>query len=246
MRVLILAAGYGTRLYPVIQDTAKPLLPVASRPIIDYLLEKTQPLPDLREVVVVTNEKFYKDFLDWAELHKDFPAPIVVMNDGTTSPEDRLGAVGDILFVLKNSRKKDALFVLGGDNLFDYSLGEFIRFAQGKAPHVSIGLYDIRDLKAASNFGVVQMNDQSRIELFEEKPSRPRSTLIAMCSYFFPEPSQPLIFDYVAKSKKTDKSGDYIHWLTEMDQVFGFKFEGEWYDIGSIETYRSAQEKFKV
>ncbi len=246
MRVLILAAGYGTRLYPVIKDTAKSLLPVASRPIIDYLLEKIQPLPDLRELVVVTNEKFHSDFLDWAGLHKDFPVPIIVMNDGTTSPDDRLGAVGDILFVLKNSRDKDDLFVLGGDNLFDYSLGEFIRFAKGKAPHASIGLYDIGDIKAASKFGVVQMNAQSRIEFFEEKPPRPRSTLIAMCSYFFPVQSQSLMFDYVAKSNKTDKSGDYIHWLTETDEVFGFKFEGEWYDIGSIETYRSAQERFKV
>ena len=242
----MLAAGYGTRLYPLIKDTAKPLLQVGSQPIIDYLLEKIQPLPGLKEVVVVTNEKFHADFLDWAALHKDFPVPITVMNDGTTSPEDRLGAVGDILFALTHLPEKDDLFVVGGDNLFDYSLEEFICFAQGKTPHVSIGLYDIGNIKAASKFGVVQMDDEHRIQIFEEKPAQPRSTLIAMCSYFLPVASQALIFDYVAVSEKTDKSGDYIHWLTESDAVFGFKFQGKWYDIGSIETYQEAQERFKV
>ncbi|HOY09697.1 MAG TPA: nucleotidyltransferase family protein [Candidatus Omnitrophota bacterium] len=246
MRVLILAAGYGTRLYPLIKDTAKPLLQIASRPLIDYLLEKIRPLPALREVVVVTNEKFYADFQDWATLHKDFPVPITVMNDGTTSPEDRLGAVGDTLFVLKHLRGQDDLFVLGGDNLFDYALEEFIRFAHGKAPHASIGLYDIGDIKEASKFGVVQMDAQNRIQVFEEKPPHPRSTLIAMCSYFFPVQSQALISDYVAELNKTDKAGDYIHWLTETDTVFGFKFQGKWYDIGSIETYQKAQERFNV
>ena len=173
MKVLILAAGYGTRLYPLIKDTAKPLLPVASRPIIDHLLDKIQPLPDLQEVVVVTNEKFYADFLDWAILHQDFPVPITVMNDGTTSPEDRLGAVGDILFVLKQLQKIDDLFVLGGDNLFDYSLEDFIRFAQGKDSQVSIGLYDIGNIQEASKFGVVQMDQDNRILVFEEKPPQP-------------------------------------------------------------------------
>ncbi len=246
MKALILAAGYGTRLYPLIKDTAKPLLKIGPQPLINYLLDKLRPLPHLNELVVVTNEKFHADFISWKEQQKDFPAPITIINDGTTSPEDRLGAVGDILYAFKNIKQPDDVLVVGGDNLFDYSLEDYVLFAEQKRPHVSIGLYDIGDLKEASKFGVVQMDKDSRITVFEEKPEHPRSTLIAMCSYYFPVDSQKLIFDYVRQSQHTDKAGDYIHWLTERNTVFGFKFQGKWYDIGSIETYQKAQERFKV
>ena len=88
------------------------------------------------------------------------------------------------------------------------------------------------------------LGDQ-RVSSFEEKPEHPRSTLIAMCSYYFPRDSVGKVLDYVRQSQKTDKAGDYIRWLTETDAVYGFKFAGKWYDIGSIESYQEAQEKFK-
>jgi len=197
MKVLILAAGYGTRLYPLIKDTAKPLLPIAGRPLINYLLDEVRGLADLREVFVVTNKKFFADFERWANENADFPAKIRVINDGTTSPEDRLGAVGDIHFVLKNNPIEDDLLIIGGDNLFDFDLQKYIRFAQAQTPAATIGLYDIGDRQEARKFGVVELDAKGKVLVFEEKPDHPRSTLIAMCFYYFPQSSLPLIMQYV-------------------------------------------------
>ena len=245
MKALVLAAGYGTRLYPLVQNTAKPLLPVGNRPLIDYILDEIHAIPDLREVLVVTNNKFCGDFEKWAAAKKDFSAPIQVINDGTNSPDDRLGAVGDIHFVLKNYPPGDDLLVVGGDNLFDFDLKGFITFAKVKVPAVSIGVYDIAGREDARKFGVVEMAADGRIRCFEEKPQQPKSSLIAMCFYYFPQPSFALMKKYIQESHMTDKAGDYIHWLTEQGPVYAFPFCGNWYDIGSIETYKEVQEKFK-
>ena len=244
MKVLILAAGYGTRLYPLIKDTPKPLLPIADKPLIDHALDKVKPLSDLKEVIVVTNAKFYSHFLDWSQ-KKEFPVPITVVNDGSTSPDDRLGSVGDINYVLESNPIEDDLLVLGGDNLFDYELVEYQEFAKNKRPHVSIGLYDIGIIEEATQFGVVAIDPNGKITSFEEKPSSPKSSLIAMCFYYFPQETLRCVSEYLRQTDKADKAGEYIHWLAREKAVYGFKFQGKWYDIGSIEAYHEAQDCFK-
>lgn len=246
MKVLILAAGYGTRLYPITLDKPKPLLDISGKPLINYLLDKVRDDGDLSEVVVVTNEKFYAEFECWAESQKDFPAPITIVNDHTQSPEDRLGSIGDIKYTLDQLAVEEDLLVLGGDNLFDYALDGYISFAKQKAPAATIGLYDIGVLEDATRFGVVELHQDQRIKAFEEKPHQPRSTLIAMCSYYFPQQSLGLINEYISETYQLDKAGDYIHWLVEKGDVYGFQFNGTWYDIGSLESLEEAQQKFRA
>ncbi len=246
MKVLILAAGYGTRLYPIVRDTPKPLLEIQGSPLINYLVEKVKDIAGLSEILVVTNDKFFNDFTVWSKGFSGLKAKVTIVNDGTKTPEDRLGSIGDIDFVLKNQHINEDLFVLGGDNLFDYGLGDFVKFAQAQVPNVSIGLYDIHDQNAATRFGVVELCAESRKVLsFEEKPATPRSTLIAMCSYYFPKESLGLLHEYLNETHKADKAGEYIHWLVEKKEVYGFEFEGSWYDIGSVESLQEAQEKFR-
>jgi len=245
MKILILAAGYGTRLYKISKDTPKPLLTVGQRPLIDHLLDKVNHMKNLKELIVVTNNKFEKNFIEWSKQVKGFPAPITVVNDGTNTPEERLGSIGDMAYVLDHHPVDDDLLVMGGDNLFDYRLDQYLVFAGQKAPHVSIGLYDIGRIEEASKFGVVEVDGQGKVVSFEEKPEKPKSSLVAMCFYYFPRASLPLIGKYLAVNHKADKAGDYIRWLTEESTVYGFKFEGKWYDIGSVESYYEAQEKFK-
>ena len=245
MKILILAAGYGTRLYPLVKDIPKPLLIVSHQSIIDHLLEKIQVLKGVSEIIVVTNNKFYSNFKEWAEQKRSFTIPLRILNDRTNSSEDRLGSVGDIHFAIENHPMNEDLLVMGGDNLFDFPLGEFITFARGHSPHVSIGLFDIKDIKEATNFGVVVLDEGGKVLAFEEKPKKPKSTLIAMCLYFFPLNSLGRVAKYLKKTKKSDKAGDYIRWLAQENTVYGFKFFGKWYDIGSIESYREAQERFR-
>ncbi len=246
MKVLILAAGYGTRLYPIVKDTPKPLLKIHGTPLIDYLVEKVKDFKGLSEILVVTNNKFYADFCKWSKGFSGLQAKVTVVNDGTNTPDDRLGSIGDIEFVLEHQNIQEDLFVLGGDNLFDYRLDEFVVFSQTQSPNVSIGLYDIKQKDEATRFGVVELCPNSRKVLsFEEKPAQPRSTLIAMCSYYFPHASLGLLREYLDETQKADKAGDYIHWLVAKKEVYGFQFEGSWYDIGSVESLKEAQSKFK-
>ena len=245
MKVLILAAGYGTRLYPLVVNTPKPLLEVKGKCLIDYSLDKVRNAKSLNEVLVVTNNKFFEVFKDWAKKHSKFPAPIKIINDGTKTPDDRLGSVGDIHFTIQQENIEDDLLVIGGDNLFDDDLSQYFAFAEEKNPAATIGVYDIHSLKDATKFGVVDIDNYGKIISFEEKPEKPKSSLIAMCVYYFPKATVGLVAKYLNESHKADKAGDYIKWLSQKNSVYAFQFRGKWYDIGSIESYREAQEKFK-
>lgn len=245
MQVLILAAGYGTRLYPLTINTPKPLLPCGHKPIINFLLDKVKDFRGLSRVSVITNDRFCKNFEDWAKENKSFKAPIEILNDGTTSPEDRLGAIGDIDFTLKKYGLKEDLLVMGGDNLFDYGLNDYIAACQKNSPKATIGLYDLGDVESAKKFGVVQLDNKGKVISFEEKPAAPKSTLIGMCLYYLPKDSLSLVSQYLSETKKSDTTGDYIKWLSQKEGVCGFTFRGKWFDIGSIEAYNQAQNEFK-
>ena len=245
MLVLILAAGYGTRLYPLTINTPKPLLPCGHKPIINFLLDKVEGFHGLSRVIVITNDRFYKNFVDWAKENKSFRVPIDILNDGTTTPEDRLGAIGDIDFTLKKYGLKEDLLVMGGDNLFDYGLNDYIAACAKNAPKATIGLYDLGDIESAKKFGVVQLNSKNEVVSFEEKPAAPKSTLIGMCLYHLPKDSLGFVAQYLKETKKSDTTGDYIKWLSQKAGVYGFTFKGQWFDIGSIEAYNQAQKDFK-
>lgn len=245
MKVLILAAGYGTRLYPLIKDTPKALLEINNKSLLNYIFDRIGKIDGLNEVILVTNDKFYLAFDQWAKRQIEFSQPITIVNDKTKTPEDRLGSIGDIDFVLKHTTVDDDMLVIGSDNLFDYNIDEYIQFAQEKTSSITVGLYDINDLIEASKFGVVTLGDNGKIESFEEKPAQPKSSLVAMCFYYLPKNSLGLIGKYLLESNKSDKAGDYICWLCRNSNVYGFQFTGKWYDIGSVEAYKEAQEKFK-
>jgi len=244
MKVLVLAAGYGTRLKSIAENTPKPLLPINNRPLINYILDRVKGLNGLDEVLVVTNNKFTGIFNDWAD-ETDIGCPITIVNDGTNTPEERLGSIGDIQFTIKDQKLKDDLLVVGGDNLFDYNLDKYIMFAKQQKGSAVIGLYDIGDLKEAKLYGVVGLDKTGKVNSFEEKPQEPKSTLISMCFYYFPGKTLSLVGQYLKEQGKADKAGDYIRWLYQKTDVYGFKFSGKWYDIGSVEAYYEAQEKFK-
>ena len=244
MKILILAGGYGTRLYPLVKDTPKALLEVCGGTLIDHVLEKFIPLAGVEEVCVVTNDKFIGQLKAWAEKKAGLPFPVRVISDGTKAPEERLGAVGDILFVLEKEKDLTDWLVAGSDNLFDEGVADFVSFARSKRPYVTVGAYDIRDIAAASKYGVMAVASDGKMTSLEEKPKEPKSSLISMCLYYFPQGALMLIRRYVDEMHATDTTGGCIQWLYQKSLVYGFKFQGKWYDIGSLESYDEAQKSF--
>jgi len=245
MKCLILAAGYATRLYPLTLDRPKPLLPLAGRPAIDHIIERIDEIAEVETILVVTNEKFFKQFQSWQE---DYSAGKVVkvLNDRSLSEEDRLGAIGDIDFVLKEEGLDNDLLVIAGDNLFESGLREFVDFARQRIPASSIGLYNLKDKEAVKRYSQVRLGANNRIIEFEEKPKDPTSTLVAKCIYFFPKGKLGKIAEYIASGGQIDAPGHYISWLCRRDEVYGFTFCGKWYDIGNYETYKEADEGFRL
>jgi glucose-1-phosphate thymidylyltransferase len=244
MTVLILAAGYATRLYPLTLDTPKPLLKVGKAAIIEHIFEKITQLDDLKACFIITNSKFFDSFRDWAAAFR-FRAPIEVIDDKTTSNETRLGAVRDIEFAIRQKDIKDDLLVIGGDNLFEFSLKRFVDFAQRHRPDASFDVFDIQDKKKASLYGVVETDAaDNRVMGFEEKPAAPRSTLISTCVYYFPTQRLKFISDFIASGSRADATGDYIRWLSQNSKVFAFAFKEAWYDIGDLKSLKEADRKY--
>jgi glucose-1-phosphate thymidylyltransferase len=240
---IILAAGYGTRLYPLTLNKPKALLEVGGRSIIDRILEKVQAVPGTKKVFVITNDKFYEAFKKW-KLASKLSLDIKIINDGTLSNEARLGAIGDIEFVLKKENIKNDLFVLGSDNLFDLDLRDFIEFARAKENASALALFDVKDRKKASKYGICALDADGLVTDFEEKPAEPKSTLAATALYFFPKAKLSKVFEYTAGDLPKDAPGNFIKWLAEEDRVYGYVLSNAWYDIGDISSLEKADLEF--
>lgn len=244
MIVLILAAGYATRLYPLTLDTPKSLLKVGNKTILEHIFRKISEVSGVKKCFIVTNQKFFDNFKIWAQCFQ-FGVPLEIINDETTSNENRLGAIRDIEFVIKKKDIDEDLLVIGGDNLFEFSLKDFVEFAKLHKPDSSFAVFDIRDIEKAKQYGVVKLNELKEVINFEEKPKIPQSTLISTCIYYFPKEKLRLFSDFLSFANKTDAPGNYIKWLSENDKIYGFAFKEAWYDIGDIKSLEEADKKYK-
>jgi len=241
MRVLILAAGYGTRLYPLTLYVPKALLPLGEKTIMDILIEKIEELRKkikIEEVVLVSNHKFYKKFVEWC---KKTNKEMVILDDGSTSAEERRGAVGDIKFGIGG--KRDDWLIIGSDNIFDWKLDRFVDFSLKKRPYPVIGLYQLNDKRKITQLGIVKVK-KGIIEELIEKPKEAFSDMIATCIYFFPKESLKFIDEYIKEKKDLDVIGNYIQWLIKKTKVYGYLFKGTWIDIGTKESLKEAKELF--
>lgn len=248
MKCLILAAGYATRLYPLTKDQPKPLLKVAGKPIIEYILEKVQALKDVTEIYIITNARFHQHFHTWLDIYPSIntnstPPHITLINDGTVSNEDRLGAVGDIHFVLKQQKINEDLLVIAGDNLFGFSLRELISYYGKNGRKSLVAVHDLKDAeKVKGRYGVVLLN-KSRIVDFEEKPQVPKSSLASTACYLFNKNDLRLV-EQALRQGKADNPGDFIKFLVNTSEVHGFVFEEHCFDVGTFESLREAEELY--
>jgi glucose-1-phosphate thymidylyltransferase len=245
MKLLILAAGYATRLYPLTKDQPKPLLPVAGRPMVDHVLDHLAALPGLDHVYVVTNAKFTGHFQRWADQYRTGRETLAftIVNDGSTDDSNKLGAIGDIHFVLRQQQVDDDLVVVAGDNLFSEPLDAFGRFCVAKQTPV-LGVYDVGDLELVKKYNAIETDAAGQITHFEEKPARPHSTLTGIAMYYYPRAILPLIHEYMAAGNNPDQPGRLVQWLYPRVPVFTWRVPGVWYDIGSFEHLEEANRIF--
>jgi glucose-1-phosphate thymidylyltransferase len=243
MKVIILAAGYAIRLQPLTLNTPKPLLTIGRKAIIDRIFDKLSAVKGWDKAYVVTNSRFYGNFDSWRTASK-YKDKIVIIDDGTTTNENRLGAIKDLEIAIKGHSIIDDVLVVAGDNLFDFDLCKFTDFARAMQDGVSVALYDVGNKELAKNYGIVKLDDDQRVVDFEEKPKEPKSTLASTGLYYFPKNKLSFIEKYVTMQNKLDAPGYYIGWLSKADKVYGLKFLGDWYDIGSVESYKKADREY--
>ena len=240
--VIVLAAGYATRLYPLTENMPKPLLKVAGKPIIYHIIKKLEKIELINKIYIVTNDKFEPHFKKWLAKF-DAIKPIEIINDNTKSNEDRLGALGDINFLIDLANIKNDIMVIAGDNLFELTLNDVFNFFKKRKSNVIV-LHDVKDFELAKNYGIVEVNNNIVVN-FEEKPISPKSTLASTGIYLFPKKTIQLIKKYIAQGNNPDKTGSFIEWLHKRDKVYSYVTDKKWYDIGSIEQLEKANKYYK-
>jgi glucose-1-phosphate thymidylyltransferase len=242
MKALVLAAGYATRLRPLTDETAKPLLELAGRPMIDYLCDRLDETDAVSELHVVSNARFAADFEHWATARQGRLRPLV-HDDGSRSNEERLGAIADMRLVIEQAGLEgDDLLVVAGDNLFDFSLAAMVDFWRSTEGASCVAVQRCLDAERISSFGVVELSPERRVVSFVEKPEHPASDLIATAAYIYRHEHAALIGRYLAEGNSPDQPGNFLAWLFSREPVFGFVFTETWLDIGSADQLRVADE----
>ena len=245
MKVIILAAGYATRLYPLTLNTPKPLLPVAGKPMIDHVLDNLAPISGIDQICVVTNAKFAAHFQKWADDYRAKKAKLnlTIVNDHSTDDTNKLGAIGDIHYVLQREGIDDDIIVVAGDNLFSEKLAEFGKVCREKNAPV-LALYDVGNLEEIKKYNAITLDAAGRITFFEEKPKEPKSTLTGIALYYYPKAALALIRQYIAEGNNPDQPGRLVQWLYPRTPFYTWTVPGIWFDLGSKETLEEANRIF--
>jgi len=230
MKCIILAGGFATRLWPLTENKAKPLLHLKDKPLISHIVDK---IPKDIEIIVSTNAVFEDEFSKWAKDFSDRPLKIFV--EDSASDEFKKGALGATAFVIEQEKIDEDLMLLAGDNYIEFDMEEFIDKFDGNP---LLAAYDIKDLKQAGKFGVV-VQREGHVHEFQEKPDNPKSTLVSTGCYIFPKRNLRDIVDY-AKEKNDDLGGIFEYLLKKGEPIRVFRFDERWIDIGSFDAYLKA------
>jgi len=245
VKLIILGAGYATRLYPLTLNQPKPLLEVAGKPMIEHVLDNLKAITDIDRVYIVTNARFAEHFAAWADEYQNpHPgAPVTIIDDRSTDDSNKLGAIGDVNLVLTEAQIDDDIIVVAGDNLFSSRLENFAEFCRARDAPV-VGVYDVGNLDEIKKYNAIEIDGADQITFFEEKPAHPKSTLTGIALYYYPKWALPLIRQYLAEGNHADQPGLLVQWLYPRTPFFVWRVPGVWYDVGSKETLSEANRIF--
>ena len=239
MVTVVLAAGYATRLYPLTENFPKPLLQVQGKTILDWLLDDIGGLSS--ECVVVSNHRFAPHFQQWVE-HKEMK--IIILDDGTSTNEGRLGAVSDLQLALERVHSDEDLLVMAGDNLLDFSLKSFLRYAERKGTSCAMRFYQPDSRKLAKS-GVVTVDENDRILRMTEKSPEPETNWVVPPFYCYLRQDANRVREAVADGCGTDAPGSFLSWLCSRSPVYAMEMPGRRYDIGTLESYQAVCSRYR-
>ncbi len=242
MKAIVLSAGYATRLYPLTKDTPKGLLPIGKKSILDFITDQIETVPEIDEMFIISNHKFFTKFLEWAK-KRETRLKISVLDDGTTDDSNKLGAIGDIWYTIENGNIKEDILVVAGDNFFTFPLNDYIEFYRQKQCD-SILVAELDDINDLRRMGNAILDENGKVLALEEKPQEPKSNCAVFASYIYKEETLPLIGQYLNEGNNPDAPGFFPSWLYQRKPVYAYKFQGECYDIGTHDSYREVCEKF--
>ena len=240
MKVILPVAGYATRLYPLTENQPKALLKLGPKLMVEHILDKLRSIEEIDEIFLVTNEKYFQNFVDWA---KNYNSPkIKVLNDGTRSNDDRLGAVGDVQFAIEKGNIDDDLFVIAGDNLCGLDLKKLVNFSDEKNSSV-FAAKDIPDKSILCKMGIVEIDDDQKVLGFEEKPEHPKSSLAATMIYLIKRSDLHFVNECLSECNP-DNWGTFASYLASKTALYCLSFDEYWFDIGNLDQYNEVNELF--
>lgn len=245
MKAIIPAAGYATRLYPLTENMPKALLDIGKKKMLEHVIEKIEALGVVDEIIIVSNAKFFEQFSEWKKSYHS-KIPITVLNDGTSSNETRLGAIGDYHFAIKKLKIRDDILFVSSDNFFNFDLKPMHEHFCSKKCDV-IALYDVGTMDEAKKMGIAEIDGEKKVIGFVEKPQVPKSTLCSIGIYLYTKHTVSLFEKYLKEGNNPDKPGYFIEWLHKRKPVFAFIFDEphhKWYDIGTVEILEKVKKEF--
>jgi len=239
VKCIILAAGYATRLYPLTENTPKPLLYVGGKTIVDWLIDDLRAANRIDEFIIVSNHRFFRNFEDWA---KGKDCKVTVVDDGTVTNETRLGAVKDIEFAINALGIDDDIMVLAGDNVLDFSLVRFLNYCTEKNTSCVMRYYEEKTEKL-SKCGVLEL-DGDRVVSMEEKPKIPKTQWCCPPFYYYTKEDSHRISEAIEDGCGFDAPGSFIAWLCRKSPVCAMEMPGRRYDIGNLASYEQVRREY--
>ncbi|MBU0766814.1 NDP-sugar synthase [Patescibacteria group bacterium] len=267
MKAFILAGGFATRLWPLTEKRAKPLLPLAGKPILTHIVDK---IPEGIPITISTNAVFKKGFEEWKNgLDR---TGIEILIEDSNHDDQKLGALGAVAKWITDTKIDEDILLLTGDNYIGFDLSEFLKTYQSNP---LLAAHDIRNLDRAKAFGTVILDERARlldgqttrnaqratftVSAFEEKPLDPKSTLVSTGCSILPNTTLPILVEY-SKEHPDNVGGIFEEILRRNKRISEpaparrscneggnkhvavecFTFTEPWFDIGSFEAYLEA------
>ena len=242
MKNIVIAAGYATRLGELTKNFPKPLLQIGDNTILGRMLDDIDRIPEIDEHIIITNSRFVHIFEFWAK-QQHYSKPITVVDDGTLTNETRLGAVCDLLFAMEKLHIDDDMLVVAADNLLFFSFQEFVDFAKAKGTSC-IMCHKQPSIEKLQRTGVIVVDDNMKVLNMEEKPQVPKSTWAVPPFYIYLKKDLDLVRHSVENGCGKDAPGNLAHYMVENTTMHAWPMSAGRFDIGSLDTYYEAVEKY--